>query len=73
MDIFVFCNLVYVKKYCIMDYYILLIFVVVYMYMEYIYIYEYFVLFNMEIVFRFKSKIKLMGFICYWFFNILVF
>lgn len=36
MDILVLRNLVYVKKYCITDYYTLLTLVAVYMYMEHI-------------------------------------
>lgn len=35
MDIYVFCNLVYVKKYCIIDYYIFFIYVYgIYIYMN---------------------------------------
>lgn len=65
MDILVLRNLVYVKKYCITDYYTFLTLVAVYMYMEHTHTHEHSVLFNTETVSRLKSKTKPMGFICY--------
>lgn len=59
MDILVLRNLVYVKKYCITDYYTFL---------THVYgthTHEHSVLSNTETVSRLKSKTKPMGFICY--------
>lgn len=65
IDILVLRNLVYVKKYCITDYYTFLTLVAVYMYIWNTYTHEHSVLSNTETVSRLKSKTKPMGFICY--------
>lgn len=61
MDILVLRNLVYVKKYCITDYYTFL----THVYGTHAYTHEHSVLSNTETVSRLKSKTKPMGFICY--------
>lgn len=63
MDILVLRNLVYVKKYCIMDYYTFLTHV--YGTHTHTHTHEHSVLSNTETVSRLKSKTKPMGFICH--------